>query len=378
MNIKEMLEKTATEMPQKTAIVLGSYRITYGELDKASNRVANALISLGMKKGDHVAILMSCTPEWVISYFGVVKGGGITVILSSMLKAPELDALLRDSDSKFLMTEKSFTQMLSSVLPTLPLLKHIIEIDGDFYKRMVASSSAVSPTVEMRDDDETAIIYTSGVLGKQKGVVHTHTGLMSAPPVVVQGLGLERNDIFVAMIPFFYLLGLAAVLLVSFMKGATVVIAPRFTPRNLLETIEREKATMLCGVPAMFNALAMLDDDTLKKYNLSSLRVALTAGAKSSAHLMKTLEEKFHLTLCEIYGLTEFLIVTMGTIHNRKLGTAGKPACELRILGDNGEEVPKVKLERLFVKLPGQQWAITKCLTSQPRLLQMAGFILVI
>ena len=102
MNIKQMLERTAREVPQKTAIVLGSQRVTYQQLDEASNRVANTLIELGMSKGDHAAILMSCTPEWVINYFGIVKAGGITIILNSMLKAPELSSLLRDSDSKLL------------------------------------------------------------------------------------------------------------------------------------------------------------------------------------------------------------------------------------------------------------------------------------
>jgi len=163
MNIKEMLEKTAREVPQKTAIVLGSQRVSYHELDERSNRIANVLISLGMKRGDHVAILMSYTPEWIINYFGVVKAGGKTVILNAMLKAPEFDALLRDSDSKILITEKSFTEMLSSVLPNIPLLKHVMEVDSDSYKEMMAGSSTMSPVVGIKDDDEITIIYTSGV-----------------------------------------------------------------------------------------------------------------------------------------------------------------------------------------------------------------------
>jgi long-chain acyl-CoA synthetase len=352
MNIKEMLEKTAREVPQKAAIVLGPQRVSYQELDERSNRIANALISLGMKKGDHVAILMSCTPEWVFAYFGVVKAGGITVILSSMLKAPELDALLRDSDSGFLMTEKSFSQMLSSVLPDIPLLKHVMEVDSDSYAKMIASSSSIAPAVDMRDDDETAIIYTSGVLGKQKGVVYIHTGITSALPTVASGLEQERGDICIALIPFFYLLGLAAVLLVSFLKGSTVVILPRFTPRNVLETVEREKATILVGVPAMYNALAMLDDETLKRYDLSSLRVAFTAGAKSSAHVMEMLEDKFGITLCEVYGLTEFLIVSFGTIHNRKLGTAGKPVEDIKIVDNNDNEVPQGEVGEIIARSP--------------------------
>jgi acyl-CoA synthetase (AMP-forming)/AMP-acid ligase II len=138
MNIKQMLEKTAREVPQKTAIVCGPERVTYQQLDERSNRIANALIELGMRKGDHVAILMSYNPEWLINYFGVVKAGGKTVILNAMLKAPEFDFLLRDSDSKILITEKSFAEMLSSVLPVLPLLKHVMEVDSDSYAKMLA------------------------------------------------------------------------------------------------------------------------------------------------------------------------------------------------------------------------------------------------
>jgi len=352
MNIKQMLEKTAREVPQKTAIVLGAERVSYQELDERSNGVANALIGLGMKKGSHVAILMSYNPEWLINYFGVVKAVGKTVILNAMLKAPEFDALLRDSDSTILLTEKSFSQMLSSILPNIPLLKHVIEVDSDSYAKMIANSSSASPVVDIKDDDESAIIYTSGVLGKQKGVVHTHSSLMAAVTTVASGLGQEREDICIAMIPFFYALGLVVVALISIMKGSTIVILPRFTPRDLLETVEQEKATMLVGVPAMYNALAMLDDETLKSYDLSSLRVALTAGAKASAHLMKALEEKFGLTLCEVYGTTEALATTLGDIRNRKLGTAGKPVEEIKIVDNNDNEVPQGEVGEIIARSP--------------------------
>jgi long-chain acyl-CoA synthetase len=98
---------------------------------------------------------------------------------------------------------------------------------------------------------------------------------------------------------------------------------------------------MLMGVPASFNAMALIDEETIKSYDLSSLRAVLTAGAKSSALFMEMLENKFGLTVCEIYGLTELIIVTLGAIRDRKLGTAGKPLAELRVLDKNGKEVPR-------------------------------------
>ena len=194
MNIAQTLGDTASEAPHKAAIVLGDRRISYGELDAASNRVASALLKVGMKRGTHVAILMSHRLEWVINYFGVIKGGGIAVLLNPALKAPELDVLLRDSDAEILITEKKLWGTLSPVLSHIPLLKHIIQVDSASYARTLAKAASESPAVDLNDDDEATIFYTSGVLGKQKGVVHTHGSLMGTPPIINAGIQRKREE----------------------------------------------------------------------------------------------------------------------------------------------------------------------------------------
>ena len=355
MNLKQMLKITASEVPQKEAIILGSQRVTYGELDETSNRAANALIGLGLKKGDHVAILMSHRPEWVVNYFGVVKAGGVAVLLGSMLKAPELASLLRDSNARVLITEKSFSQMLSSFLPDIPLLKHVIEFDGDSHNKMVAESPSTSSLVDIRDEDEVSIIYTSGVLGKQKGVVHTHASLMGPLNIISAGLGRVREDVVIDTVPFFYLFGLGEVLFVSIMKGSTLIIIPHFTPRVVLESIEKERGSVIYGVPAIHNSLAMLKDEVINNYDLSSLRVASSAGAKSSPLLMKMLEDKFKLTFCEAYGLSELFVVSISTVDNHKLGTVGKPICDIKIVDDSGREVPQGEPGEAVFSVP---WAM--------------------
>jgi len=352
MNLKQILEITASEVPQRTAIVLDSQRVTYGELDEASNRVANALISLGVKKGDHVAILMSHCPEWVINYFGIIKAGGIAVLLSHMLKPPEHDALLRDSDATILITEKKFSQVLSAFLPNIPLLKQVLEVDKGSYQTLIASSSAVSPDVDIDDNDEATIFYTSGVLGRQKGVVHTHASFMGAPEIVSAGIKRAREDVVIDTPPFFYLFGLSEVLFGSIMKGSTIVLIPNFTPRTVLQAIEKEKGTIIFGVPAILNSLAMLREDVIKNYDVSSLRVASTAGAKSSVRLMKMLEDKFDLTLCETYGLSELTVVAMSTIDDHKVGTVGKPVCDLKIVDDNDREVATGEIGEALFRSP--------------------------
>ena len=352
MNIKQALEDTASEIPRKEAIILGDERITYGELDAASNRVANALLKLGMKRGTHVAILMSHSPKWVINYFGVVKGGGIAVLLNPALKAPELDSLLRDSDSEILITEKKLSRMLSSVLPQIPLLKQVIAVDTRYYEKLVANSSTESPVIELRDEDEATIFYTSGVLGRQKGVVHTHDSLMGTPPIINAGIQRKREDIVIDLVPFSYLFGLFEVLFGSIIVGSTIVLIPNFTPRAVLEAVEKEKGTIIFGVPAMYNALAMVRDEVVGRYDLRSLRLAVSAGAKSFPRLMENLEAKFGLDLYEVYGLTEASAVSISSFKSRKLGTVGKPICGLRILDDRGKEVANGEIGEAVFNAP--------------------------
>lgn len=352
MNLKQMLERTASEVPQNTAIVLGSRRVSYRELDETSNKIANALISLGTKKGDHVAILMSRTPEWVINCFGALKAGAASVLLDAGAKAPELEPQFRESDPKILITEERFSPVLSSILPNIPPLNQVLEVDTDPYKGMVANSSPASPSVDIKDEDEAILFYTLGVLGKNKGVVHTHASFMSILPIVVEKLELERDDVVLGLLPFNYLLGFGLVVLMPIKMGATIAILPHFSSKSLLDTVEQEKATMLIGVPASFNGLALIDEETTKSYDLSSLRSVLSAGAKSSALFMEMLEKKFHLTVCEIYGLTELIIVTIGAIRDRKLGTAGRPLAELRVLNKNGREVPRGSVGEAVARAP--------------------------
>ena len=352
MNVKEALENTASEIPHKEAIVLGAQRVTYGELDEASNRIATALLEVGMKKGGHVAMLMSRCPEWVSNYFGVVKGGGVAVLLNPSLKAPELDSLLRDSDSEILITEKRFSQTLSSILPHIPLLKHVIEVDADSYIKMVANSSSRSPTIDIKDEDEVTMIYTSGVLGRQQGVVHTHASIMGTPPIVSAGIQRRREDIIINLVRFSHLFGLCEVLLGSIITGSTIVLVPNFTPRAVLKAVEKERGSIIFGVPAMYNALVMVPDKILRRYDLSSLRLAVTAGAKSFPELMKILEDKFRLSLYEVFGLTEISAVSMSTFNSRKLGTVGKPICNLKILDDSGKEVPRGEIGEGVFKVP--------------------------
>jgi len=305
-----------------------------------------------VKKGTHVAILLCHSPQWVINYFGVIKAGGVAVLFNSALKAPELASFLRDSDSEILITERKFSEVFSSVLPSIPMLKHVVEVDTDYYTAVVAGSSSTPPPVDIKDTDEAVIFYTCGALGKYKGVVHTHSCIMGTPPILSAHIQRKREDIIIAPVSFFYLFGLFEVLFGSIIVGSTIVLIPNFTPEAVLEAVERERGSIIFGVPAMYNALAMVPEGILKRYDLSSLRLAVTAGAKSFTELMKTLETKFGLAVYEAYGLTETSGVCMSSFDARKLGTIGKPICSIKILDDSGKEVSQGEIGEAVCKVP--------------------------
>jgi long-chain acyl-CoA synthetase len=350
--IGELLSYASATFPDNTALVLGEERLTYRELDRQASRTANLLIESGVRQGDHVALLMSYSPAWLVSYFGIVKAGARSVILNSILRPADYPPLLADSDSSVLLTERSFAKALAEHLPSLPKLTCTLEVDSPEYNQRLESAPVTAPEIRLSPDEPTALIYTSGVLGRQKGVIHSHASLLAAAEIVAPGLEQREDDVVVGMIPFFYLLGLAIVAFISVLKGSTIVIVPRFTPRAVLELVDREKATILVGVPAMFNALAQVDDSTLSAYDVSSLRMAITAGAKSSPRLMATLEEKYGLKLCELYGTTEAIASTFSDAHSRRLGTAGRAVQDARLLDENGREVPAGEIGEFVCRSP--------------------------
>jgi long-chain acyl-CoA synthetase len=178
---------------------------------------------------------------------------------------------------------------------------------------------------------------------------------MGTPPIVSAAIQRRKEDTIIDPARFSHLFGLCEVLLGSFIKGSTIVLIPNFTPRAVLEAVEKENGSIIFGVPAMYNALAMMRSEVLREYNLNSLRIAVTAGAKSFPKLMENLEDKFGLSLYEVYGLTEVSAVSISTFNSRKLGTVGKPICRLKILDDSGKKVPRGEIGEAVFNAP---WAM--------------------
>ena len=362
-NLKSMLEKVARRYGQKTAVVLGEHRLTYVELDEASSKVANALIEMGVKKGDRIAMLLANSPEFVSFYFGVVKAGGIAVPLDIRYKVEELASIFEDSQPKVLVTENPALELISPSLPRFKSIEQVVDLgskyDGKFvtYRQIISSNPAKSPSIEPNPDDIAQIHYTSGPVWHPRGVMLSHQSVVNAIDISGDGFGQTDRDISILFaLPLHHILGLDIILLTTISRGGTVVMVPGVSISNLLETIEKEKATLFIGVPFIYHLLINMAEAEGIKCDLSSLRFWGSAGSPLSLDIIGRFKQHYGMLLNDFWGLTESSVhITCQPLDGLvKLGSVGKAlrGFELKVADDNGCELPPNEPGELIVKGP--------------------------
>ena len=363
MSLKRMLEEAAGRYGRKTAIVSGDLRLSYVDLDEASNKVANALIKMGVDEGDRVAMLASNSPDFVITYFGIVKTGAIAVPLDTKYKVDELASLFDDFLPKVLVTESPTLEPLIPVLSRFKSIKHVIELsakyEGQFlsYREIMASSSAERIEAEPEPEDVVHIAYTSGPSFCPLGVVLTHRSLVTV--AAISGDGYQQTDKDIVMLfslPMYHVYGLIAGLLASVYKGGTVVIVPGtgLSLSNFMAAIEREKGTMFMGVPYTFAlAVDMAEKEGIKS-DLSSLRLCISAGALLPIDVVQGFKQHYGFDLVDSWGLTEAVchLTCSPPDGTGKLSSIGKvlPGWEVKIVDDDGRELSSGETGEIIVR----------------------------
>ena len=363
MNLKLMLEGVARQYGGKTAVALGDRKLSYVELDEASNKVANALTGMGVSKGDRVAMLLPNSPEFVAIYFGIVKLGGIAVPLDTKYKIGELDSLFSNSRPKVLVTESPFLKPIIPTLSKFKYIKHVIDIsskyEGQFvsYQQIMATSSASRVEVEPKPEDIAHIACTSGPSFQPKGVMLSHQGLVTEAAISAAGFQQTDRDVAILFaLPMHHAFGLVVVLLTSIIKGSTIVILPGLSIGSLMEVIERERGTMFMGVPFVYALAVDMAEGEVIKHDLSSLRLCGSAGAAIPAKVMERFKECYGLDIVDFWGQTESSAhVTCQPLDGSgKPGSVGKilPGWELKIVDDTGRELPPNQPGEVIVRGP--------------------------
>lgn len=308
MNLGFLLEISAQRYPNREALVFKDKRITYSELNNIVNQKANALLELGVKKGDHVGTLFTSRTEIIELIFALWRIGAVIVPMSFRLAPPELTYIVDHSDATVLIFEDKFEKIIRKIQPSIPKVKRIF-CSGDNPPKDFVDFEAKSkiqstqlPNVEVSEQDISTIIYTSGTTGRPKGVVNTHRRWLWT--VVHYHTG--RFDDYHRLLTIFPFFHQAAFALTSAMIGLgnTMIILEKFSPVEFLETIENEKITFILNPPTAWNMVLRVPN--LEKYDTSSAKVVISGSERMPLETLKKLKKLFPgVSISDGYGMTE-------------------------------------------------------------------------
>ncbi|NLP49327.1 AMP-binding protein [Bacillus sp. RO1] len=376
--IGDLLDETVALYPDKEAVVYveTGLRYSYKEFQQICNQVAKGLMSLGVQKGDHIAVWASNKPEWLITQYASAKIGAVLVTVNTSYQSKELEYLLRQSDSTTLLLmdhfkDVSYLNMLQELCPELakcapgdlvsnrlPKLKNVIFMGSENYPGMFQWDDLLKNSMSITDeellirqnstnyDEVINMQYTSGTTGFPKGVMLTHSNIINNAINVAECQKLTAEDKICIPVPFFHCFGCVMGTLAAVVTGATMVPLVMFDPLLVLKAVEQEKCTALYGVPTMF--IAELNHPEFNNYNLSSLRTGIMAGSPCPTEIMKRVVNDMGAKEITIaYGQTEASpVITQTRPHDsieRRVSTVGSALdnVEVKIINPaTGENVP--------------------------------------
>jgi len=377
----EAVMRTVERCPEAIAYDFFGYTSTYRQFGKDIDRCADAMASLGMKKGDRITISMPTTPQGIICFYAANKLGAVAAMIHPLSTSKEIEFYINSSKSRFALTLDAFYGKFREVKDKTPLeililtripdyLKGIKKIGFNLTKgrkippvpkdpmvrwwsELMKGPHPKAPKAGMNTDDMAVILYSGGTTGIPKGIMLTNMNFISEGMQVSVVGKLSENDAILAILPIFHGFGLGVCVNACFMGGARSILVPQFTPETVAKLIKKRRPNFVIGVPTLFDALSRNPD--FQKTDLSCLR-ATFSGADT---LPRTVKERFetivkrqggNCQLLEGYGLTEAVTAIMVTPFDEyREGSIGVPfpdmlakiiiigTTEEARLGDEGE-----------------------------------------
>lgn len=348
----------AAAQPDALAVVDSNHRLTYVELDRRVDRIANGLRGrLGLKAGDAAVLVMRNRVEMIEAQAALARIGGSAVTVSWRSTTEELEFLVTHSGARAVIVEESVSQAIVAARPKLRNVPHdnyvFVGGDGPFgvgYEALLESSG----TDRIDGHEGRVIIYTSGTTGKPKGAVRSFPKeAVWAIVHVLDELPMRRDDHHLVVCPMYHSTAFGFITF-TLLLGGTVFIEPGFDPERVLATIDRERITTTAMVPTMLHRILDLPGEVRARYDTRSLSAIFSGGAPLSGTLARRVIEELGYVLYNFYGSTETGLNTLATPEELLLapGTIGHAIAEndIRLLDDEGREVPTGETGELWVK----------------------------
>ncbi len=326
--------------------------ITYEQLDKIVLGYASILKKVGIEAGDRVILSCINCPEFIFSYFGTVRNGGVIVPINLMLTMEEIDYMAKDSEAKFMIIHPVMLQKAKTTKETIQnvLGIKVIVLDEEFKK----SISEISTEGFEDFFDEKAIstfLYTSGTTGKQKAAMLTHKNLVLNAEQCYLGITARPDDKYMCVLPMFHVFAFTACVLMPLLSGATITILESFQPKEVIETLIKDDITVFMGVPSMYIVLL---EANKKNITFPKLRIAISGGAALPVEIFRQAKELMKLPIVEGYGLTEAspAVCFNPLLGIQKEGSIGLPIpyVECKIVNENDIELPAGEVGELTVR----------------------------
>ena len=359
LNEYDFLKRALVAHSNKEAIVCGATRLNYGQFGERVNRWSNAMSGLGIRKGDRVAMLSQNCHRILEAFFGTPLLGSILMPLNFRLVPDDFEYILNHGGAKVLIVEEGLTNLIDSIRDKLETVEHFIVASEDSkgdaegwldYETLLAQASRdAPPSVEIDENETSALLYTSGTTGRPKGVMLTHRNLYINAVNSICEFGIHERDVYLHTLAQFHCNGWGVGYAVTGM-GGTHVIIKKFEPAAFFDLVMRERVTFACMPPTMIN---MALNHTMDAAAFDRLPRGVRIGTAGSAPPLATIQgaqEKFGWQVIQIYGLTEtspFLTVSKTKPHmddwpeDQKLRVQAKTGypmigVDIRVVNDAG------------------------------------------
>ena len=362
------IRRGASYHGERTAVVFGGQRLTFREVHERSNRLANGLLDLGIKKGDRVASLNRNCSQHIEIAFARYKIGSVDVTLNPRLSLDELIWQLNDSESEVLfVSEELLGNVRQALQSRKTTIKHVIPLSGamggeiDYEALLSSSSHKEPPPIEVDEKEPGAIMYSGGTTGRPKGIVHPRQTIWAVTRNMLMDMipDLTKEDVFLGLQPLYHAVGMF--ILPCWLRGATHVIVPEFKPEIAFDVIEEEKVTAIKTVPTVL--IRMLDNPDLNKKDLNSLKTIIYGASPMPVEKLKQAIRIFGPIFIQNYGQTEAplslcLLRKEEHVENglpegsARLASIGRPytSVEVRVVGEDGRDVSEGEIGELTVR----------------------------